>query len=419
MTPDPHPPGAPDEPSGPATGAGALPPGAPDGDGGKPSAGDGGADLWGLRGAAGVPEADHLDMDGFRMVATDPRRLKRFLGALALTLLVSSGCLLGAVVAIDPWDQFGQDTFEPLVPNQPRQKLDLYLALDEPPETVLIGASNVRQYQPADAAEVGWGETFNFAAGALSLEEQLALYRFLVDHDLQPDRMVFGVDLIALRPGQATNLRFLTDPLVQPYTDTDFGWFDYVFWSTQYAINQAYIRDMARVLYYSAVGYPDPINTYAPDGGFIYHPDRAPPLVDTPEGRAVLDRHIDTAVGTYARLTEPARQPAKDLRDLVTMAAAEGEVVLFLPPYHPDYRAALQKAGGYDEWRANSLALFQAFCAPGVRVVDASYLEDYGGDPSLFSDGVHVQQGLPRTIMEYVAVDGPDLCADTATEASG
>ncbi len=339
-------------------------------------------------------------------------RLGRFLRVLAIVFVLEGTLLIGLNVVVNPRSDFPFDTFQPLIPNTHQIKLDLYEEYLEEgaPDAVILGTSRARRLDPQAIEDAGYGRTFNFAIEAAEIEDELAVWRWLIDQDEAPERVLLLLDLDQLRGGQPLSLRLATNPELKPYTDVRAGFLDYAQWAAFYATKPDYVRDTGTVLWYSLVGFPETRIAYDADGGLADKDGDPERYVNTTRGQQNLRPFLEQYWKDYLGFQTPAAEKSRLFQQLVGEVRASGAAVdIILGPLQPDYLEVLEARTPFSRLHAATIQGLLQLCGE-ARVFDFTYPETLGIDPNQFVDGVHYQGENVERIIAGLGNSALDLC---------
>lgn len=313
-------------------------------------------------------------------------------------------------VVVNPRSEFEIHLFPPLLANEMQSKVDLFDARDPAPEVLIFGTSRSMTIRPSDLESLGRGSAFNFAAPSSRATDMLAVMRYAVATGRAPREIVFGVDLDRLSDEHA-NWQVRFSPKLGPYSGappTPEERREFV----EPIFTASYTRDSLTVLTYSVVGYPERAAAIDPDG--VRHwPLKERLLTSGYDVDAEIARDIaenPRALAYFNEQSPPQPDALAALALLVSEArAARIEVLFFLPPLHPRFEEALAGSPFEAALAAERDALV-ALCRPGVRVVDATSVASFNGDPRGFYDAVHMTPENSRQLVAHVFDQASDLC---------
>ncbi len=341
------------------------------------------------------------------------QRLGRFLRVLAIVFVLEGALLVSLNVVVNPRSEFPFDTFRPLIPNTHQIKIDLYeeyLDTDGPPEAVVLGTSRARRLDPA-SLEAQYGPTFNFAIEAAEIEDELAIWRWLVAQGDAPDRVLLLLDLDQLRGGQAISLRLATNPDLKPYTDVKAGLLDYAQWAAFYAAKPDYVADTFTVLWYTVAGYPASRVAYEADGGLAAKEPDTDRFINTTRGQQALRPFLEQYWRDYLGYEAPAAHKSRLFHQLLEEIRQEGASIdVILAPIQPDYLDTLRRRTPFDTMHDTTIRGLLQLCGD-IRVFDFTYPDILGVDANQFVDGVHYQGDNVGLILAGLQDPSLDLCS--------
>ncbi len=342
-------------------------------------------------------------------------RLGRFLRVLAIVFLLEGVILVGLTVVVNPRSEFPIDVFEPLIPNTHQIKIDIYgeyLENEGAPDAVVLGTSRARRLDPQAIEAVGYGRTFNFAIEAAEIEDELAVWRWMVAQGDAPERVLLFLDLDQLRIGGPVSLRLATNPDLKPYTDVSAGFLDYLQWAAFYASRPDYVVDTGTVLWYSLVGFPETRITYEANGALAEKGDLTEFFVNTTRGQQNLKPFLQEYWKDYLGHEAPAPEKARLFGQLIDEVLAEGATVdIVLAPIQPDYLDILRANTPFDRLHSATVQALLQRCGD-IRLFDFTLPDTLGVNPDEFVDGVHYQGDNVGRIIAGLGDPELELCAN-------
>ncbi len=343
----------------------------------------------------------------------DPARLRRFLLAVGVLLLLEAGLLLGLVMVVNPRGEFPPDLFQPVISTDLADRVARYNALDEAPESIIVGNSRARHYLTDQMTTAGFGPSFNFAVDGGELDDALAIYRYAVATNRTPENLIVALDPFQLRPGKSLSLQLLNDDHLGPYVDQQATTLDYLKWGLFYARQSDYVADALRVLWFTAIGYPEPLALIDERGNFIPLSDWK--TIDTPAGQQRLDRFVTEFWRDYTSLRQPAPASVHQLVELLASARDNGTATyVFIAPYHPDFLGKLNADTPFAVYLEAVRNVLLGLCQHGVHTYDFSDATALGATLNEFTDGVHLRPGdTTQDVLNRLGDPSQELCAGT------
>ncbi|MCW2974450.1 MAG: hypothetical protein JWN72_2723 [Thermoleophilia bacterium] len=326
---------------------------------------------------------------------TEPPR--RFVAWLLSSLVLLLAIVFAFDYYVDATGVTGRDTKWNVVENAKDRtiKLDYYERLEaHPPQTVLLGSSRVMKFEPSVVEEITGDRTFNAAVSGGTPEDALLFVKLIAQR--QPTsfpHLVWGVDVDAFRDKQLRD-GLAQDPRTQQFLSTRRRVANtaamvgtLLEWQTLKTSVQSLQRDG-----------PEPSRaakrTYAPDGfqEWELHPV-ARTAFQLRQQVATEMRQYTQAIFVRDDYTEVEEAPTDDFRELIRIANRHGDVpTVFLTPYQPGAKRFLD-AYDIDARTREVRALLQRLQGAGglrFEVADFTDVEQFGGDPAQFYDGVHM-----------------------------
>jgi hypothetical protein len=280
-------------------------------------------------------------------------------------------------------------TAEPL-PYDRNLKGDLFDALQEPPELVVVGGSRAQRFAPSCIRDVTGLSAFNFALQNTRPEEAYAAASYMIAR--APDvklRLLFAV--------QATTF---SDRPVHPgllYDPRFAQWFPPGFVAGQKAQ-----QDTAE-----QPGLSSYVR-FSPRGCILYNTyDRS-----LENGRA-LDRALDAYL--VRMVPKSAELPGDQTRSrfyfeklLALFNERDVTPAIVVMPYHPRALEAFRDAGWQRKHDTLLAYLHGLEDAYDLRVLDYTEIESFGGVADHFYDGSHLTRQNARLLLEQAYRDAPE-----------
>ncbi|MCW2926175.1 MAG: hypothetical protein JWM86_143 [Thermoleophilia bacterium] len=349
---------------------------------------------------------------------------RAFVGWLLAGLLV----LLAAIAAVnwyvDPTGVTGRQTRWLVVDNGEvrAEKLDLYDALETPPEVVLLGSSRTMKFEPSVVRELTGEAAFNASVSGGVPRDAWLFVRLLQERQgsrSEFPHLVWGLDVDAFREKQL-RAGLSTDPRMSrfiPRSERAMQQVATVGTLTEMQTLKATWKSVRQ----GGAARPkataaEPLERRFDATGFQLWslPFPKQPIYLQRAVRKQIDQYAGFIFGrdSYVRVM---RQPVADFADVVRIANRHGDVpTIFLTPYHPLAEEILAEHDIADRERDVKRTL-RKLQRDGLRfrVVDLTELESFGGDPAQFYDGVHMTPANTRRVLGRLERDGLLARADT------
>lgn len=359
------------------------------------------------------------------------QQARRFLWAFAASFGLSVLGITAIAVYLNPWGNYGPRGFGYLY-NARRAKSE-YLAslpVEARPQAVVLGSSNVMRLKPSSIEEKLGKTAFNFGVYWGRADDFICIVRFLV-HDLQhrPELLIVGLDTWTFAPRTTPHpvfpgirRRLLNTPqLVRHHPavyEPGLTWGRVLDVFSPQQIRHG-LRGRRRP---GATRGPQAAlqdtHLFDPDGtrvsyGAVY--GRPGPIFEAVERREYpISQHLRAARATRTLLN--LHQYRFDGLDEIRMSYFEAmldladdegiDVVLVLNPVHPEFMKALEDLGQHrhnlEQLHTKAQAWLRAHPSV-VAVVDASHLDEIGGDPEGFYDEIHYDTHNADLVLDEVA----------------
>lgn len=343
--------------------------------------------------------------DGLREKTKDSSRDGAFIKTFLLAFFVVVG--MGALTSylVNPYGHFAPTRYAPRVPQDRDEKLELFRALKEVPEAVIIGSSHLKKFDPQCLSRHTNLRAFNFAVDGGGLEDVEAVMRILDERAVRPKVIVLGLSPGVFSYVTAVPIHSLWSRHFSKYVDTTLeervNAVGTMLWS-----QSALLDDLAVI----RRGHERNRSHRHRDDGFLDTP-KEDELVhngtfDLP-GRLLPS--IARLVPIFRRMNvDPAR--ADRLRKLIERARARGsDVMLVVPPLHPALVSALRANPNELQPLRDVDAFAERLAADGIVKYRATALADFGGTENDFLDADHMNSRNTARLLDHVF--GRGLCA--------
>ena len=367
------------------------------------------------------------------------RRERAFLRVFLATWFGGLALLLALAIYVNPWRNFGDVGITRLM-NSRSTKLRYVAALPdaELPDAYVLGSSNTMAYDPADIERLLGYSAFNFGVFWGKSEDDLTILSWILeDRKATPKLLIVGADTWALAPAEDDHPVFpglrrelLNEPALMKHHPPLGAW--RIWWSRIIdAFSQGQLKEYYRLLRAARNGEdvarrPSPglleSGIFRADGVRVTYGDaygRVPGNIyeqvergEFPIGE-ILQEKVDTGrtdelvhLRTY-RFDRflPAR--VAHLEHFVELAEAHGiDIVFVLNPVHPIFYEVLKEQTPHEANVALLRALLERLQAahPNIlAIVDASRIENFGGDPNGFFDEIHPSSTNTERVLEKIA----------------
>lgn len=330
------------------------------------------------------------------------RRFTRaFLAVLVLGLAGSAAMAL----LVDPTDTFGTGRIPSILTSERNDKPVAFRTIDPPPRAVVFGSSRVMKLRPSCITEITGLPAFNFGLSNAMVEDLMATYRFIRARGRAPLReLIIGLDVEVFDDRAEPDQRLHSAGELAEYLDDGAGLsFDTAtrgLFSWQ-ALRLAGSSLWARLHPRSR---PPAKLSYARDGFITYDIMEAEMTAGTFSAKqrfAEMAAKLSARRGTRDFTELSARRVAK-FRELVAAAHADGVTVdVFIPPISAAMERILSPGDPGSPGNRGRLAArrreLDAVLAELERAGQIHYLrvarvEDFGGDPAGYFDGVHMTE---------------------------
>ncbi len=287
-------------------------------------------------------------------------------------------------------------------------KLDLYeqaVTSGREPQVVLLGSSRTMKVDPADVERLTGTTAFNAAVSGGVPRDAWLFVRLIEEHQKETfPHLVWGLDIDAFRDKQLRD-GLSTDPRMSRFVTRGERMATRVASAGSLTELQTLKASVRSVATGGAAGQTPREARFSPSGMQLW----SWPLGRTAE---IRERLIRRQIAEYAGFVferdsydgiEP--EPLAEFVDAVRIANEHGDVpTVFLTPYHPLAEDLLERYG-IDERAGEVRAKLRELQREGeieFRLVDASDLDSFGGDPAQFYDGIHMTPSNTSRLLELL-----------------
>ena len=269
-----------------------------------------------------------------------------------------------------------------------------------PPQALILGSSRVMELPPAEVERATGLRTFNAGVDSAKAEDFYVMLRYAVETaHLHPRLLILGCDVEAFHNQEPPHY-YLQQPsflatFMKQGVPRDWRWQQF----TRLLSHQQAELSLVS-LYKMAHGDSRPLSHTEPDGHIYFDEwerQRA-------AGEFNLEREIRTTLERFRPRYDNFTGLSQERLDYfnATLEYAHDhrmEVVVFMPPVHPEIEHGL-RAHGYEARKQEVTAALEHLCAAwGVPFRDMSSSQSFGGDDSHFYDGVHYDGKLASLLV--------------------
>lgn len=289
----------------------------------------------------------------------------------------------------------------------PEWKLRMYGMVDEDVDVVVLGSSRMQVFGGAAFDEYGMGRGWNLFIPQLTLDDSVALLRWMDREGRVPPVVILSLDdaeLFRLRASALSSAPVREAVFDEPMPPRPLAH------HVQRALDPEAWTDAAFAAYGAIFTDARVRSLYVEDGSLAYLPQKEPERAT----RRFLEE-VQIPVFENATSHHVPRQIAL-LDDAAAIAERhDAHLVLLLPPSHPMAIDRLQDTVGWSLSRAALDERVPAWCATGhVSLYDLSDPRTFGDDGSSFRDGQHYGQETALAMARALREPDRDACARLA-----
>jgi hypothetical protein len=321
---------------------------------------------------------------------------RRFTRVFLAVLLLGLAGSIAVALLVDPTATFGTGLIPSILTSERNDKPVAFRTIDPPPRAVVFGSSRVMKLRPSCITEITGLPAFNFGLSNAMIEDLTATYRFIRARGRAPlAELIIGLDVEAFDDHAETDQRLRSAGELAEYADDGAGLsFDAAsraLFSWQ-ALRLAGSSLKARLLPRTR---PPAKLTYARDGFISYDIMEAEMKAGTFSAKkrfAEMAAKLSARRGTRDFTALSARRVAK-FRELVATARADGVTVdVFIPPISDAMARIIDRGRLAARTRDLDAVLADLERDGAIRYLRAARVEDFGGDPAGYFDGVHMTE---------------------------
>jgi hypothetical protein len=316
------------------------------------------------------------------------------------------------LTVIDPRRHFGGHWFPQIVPVPVHEKLPLFDRYQQAaPVTGLILGSSRSMILPPELLDRLTGLRF-FNAGVFGglPEDDLALYRLLVERGARPAVLWLGIDDVSLNDFQLvsdeTSSNYALARQIGLAANGPLGHFRHVVRLYHESISPDVLVEMGRAIG-QRVSPSEAVNFFLPDGRLSY------PKADRQIASHTYDleremRHTSTYVSTLRKISFLSPRRVQYLETLLSEARERNtRVRMFVTPYHPELLSAIRKDPVAWQHHAMALEYYRSLEGRfGIRFTDYTDEASFGGTPEAWYDGVHYNMDNAIKLIQQSVRDG-------------
>ncbi|MBL0214098.1 MAG: hypothetical protein IPQ07_09445 [Myxococcales bacterium] len=338
--------------------------------------------------------------------ADELRRSRRFTSIVLAVVVLGMLGTSALAVFVDPLNTFGTGRIPSILTGERDEKPAAFLALEPPPQAIVLGSSRIMKIRPSCLAELTGLPAYNFGLSDALIEDMSAVLKFIQAKGRAPLRVILiGLDARTFDDHAEVDPRLLSSAVLGGYLDQTTG----LSWRTvtRALFGKQGLRYGLISLYFHLRPHARPPQKahFEPDGVVAFDqwdPALAAGTLDSP---GMLARNVERFRGPLSSARFSALSPTRLalFRSLVTAAHNSGTVIhVFLPPLQPAIEEVL--ASRPIARRTEELALeMRALERAGLIVYHPiTKVEDFGGDPDGYYDGIHMTDVNSRRLLLWL-----------------
>ena len=316
----------------------------------------------------------------------------------AVYFAVCAGLLLSIATlnfVVDPFELYGTKLFLPLEFNRYDKKIELYRALDNSPQALILGSSCTESFDPELVFNLTGKRCFNFAQPAARPETLLADLKLALSENKVPvDSVIVGVEPLFFHPKTPVHPQAEFSESLRPFLK-DRSILKFMIGKVERLISIEQLSASYDVLKRERSGTKEPdVISYRNDG-FAVYPRRETELA---EGKLDLGEIIEKRALRYpdqifqiSTFTGLSPERTETFREFVDLCRDNGiKMYVFMPPVHPCLWDSLKARGAEPIYKETARFLSSVVTESGGVFRDYTHIESFDGSPNEFHDVVHM-----------------------------
>ena len=327
--------------------------------------------------------------------------------SMGLTVL-GLGVVAGLNFLVNPYAQYPSHILPPMVQTSRAEKVELFHACRNLPEGLVLGSSRTLKMEPDYLAAKTGVSFFNAGVNYGRVEDALAWLRYyetVAGH--APEIIVFGIDVASFSEGPIDSRLLNQRELIREVPDA-VRWKDrtqvlrdLVSWQQMKYSCQSLVKAF-RTSHGASVAQQEKDEFFRPDGLLVYRTRErqfAEGTYDITPALRYNEREYRAIFSKFSGI-DPLR------RDLMRTFAAHCQrksirLVAYLTPMHPRLLSYLVTSTPYAERKSEVWEFLSELSHEYTfDLVDMSRVDDFGGSPDLFVDGIHPLEANTRLIVD-------------------
>jgi hypothetical protein len=330
---------------------------------------------------------------------------RRFVVSFVVAWILCCAAVLLLSLLVDPLSSYGTRLTPPLVLNDRDEKAAAYRHLSTRPLAIILGSSRVNKFPPWCLEKLLGLPAFNFGLNSARAEDYLAVLRFAQTQG-PVRRILLGIDPEAFHNTARTEERLLASRALAPFVDREWrsrGPVQIALGAIEALKWESFVSSLRSIEFLVVGRRPEPVYEFD-STGFVRYPG-VERLVRA--GSYELAPQVNLSIADYRRryegFTELSPSRVADLAEFLRLARAAGtRVDAFIPPPHPALVAHMEQTTLLARTRETE-ALLADYAKQGLlHYVPLPTLARFGGDATLYFDGVHMMEANAVRLMGVV-----------------
>lgn len=329
----------------------------------------------------------------------------------ALATICFTTLLLLTVAAINwmvnPYNQYSSNFLVPLIRDSRSEKVALFEQQSPYPEGLILGSSRAMKFEPAYLETRTKLKHFNFGVNHGRPEDFLAIVQlYHQTFRKYPKSVLIGVDVAALNDTVPSDARLSAEPKLYSAVRHELPWTDEFDRFGQLLSYQQFVSSLKSIqrkwMQKGSIQTPEKIEAFDPDGVIQYLKRQTERLEGSYDFAKAIHENEKEMLAVFSGMTSLSTTRLEYLRKTISLCEQNDcQVTLFLTVHHPLLRITLASRTKFLRLEKEAHDALQKLADENrARFVDLSAVENFGGDPDDFVDGIHPLEYNTRKMID-------------------